>query len=310
MIKIKKQGVSLVEVLVTLAVALIAIAIIDQSFYQIREQHLNTMESLDDNTGVIEVDNIFRDLVEGAYISGNAIYSPWKLSTPQVIGLQVDPLKYPIIYAQRAPLRSGATVLTPNHQADTDVLILQTIDDPQVLTAAIASGATSFTRPIAPEATETPPAITASRFMLLSSESHQNLISAGNDIASNQATVNLNGGSGAISQNFPVGSVLYTQYLFKIVYIRENIDGQGNVEDQLCQLSYDQSGAPITTVLLDDVSNLQISYRTNAGWQRVAPDDDIRIWYKEIRGLRFSYTLDGENHQTIVSFGGVSGAFT
>ncbi|MED7820247.1 MULTISPECIES: hypothetical protein [unclassified Francisella] len=307
MIKVKKQGVSLVEVLVTLAVAIIVIAIIDQSFYQIREQHLNTMESLDDNTEVIEVDNIFRDLVEGAYISGNAMYSPWKLSTSQVSNLQVNPLDYPIIYAQRAPLISGATITLPSDaQNGTDVLVLQTIDDPQVLTTAIAFGDTSFTRPIAPEA----PAITASKFMLLSSESDQNLISAGSDATSNQATVNLVGGSGAISQNFPVGSVLYTQYLFKIVYIRENIDGQGNVDDQLCQLSSDQSGAPVPTVLLDDVSDLQISYRTNAGWQRVAPDDDIRIWHKEIRGLRFGYRLNGENHQTIVSFGGVSSAYT
>ncbi|BCD92379.1 hypothetical protein fh0823_25180 [Francisella halioticida] len=297
MMRRKDLGVSLVEVLVTIAVAWIVMVLIVQSFYQMRRQNIETVENLHTHTEAVEVDNIFRSLIDNAYISGNATYSFWKLSSLQVAS-QLNPLNYPIIFAQRAALTPGVTTLTPNFEADTDVLVVQTIDDPQVLSTAIVSGAISFTRPVA-----VAPAITAGRYMLLSSESHQNLITAANNVASGSTAINM----AAINQNFPAGTTLYTDYVVRIIYVEEQADGQGNVEDNLVQLNYDGTGAPVRTVLLSGVSNLQISYNTGAGWQRVTANvpEELRLWYKQIRGLRFNYNLNGESHETVVAFGGI-----
>lgn len=299
-VKREIRGITLTELLVTMAVAWIVMVLIVQSFYQMREQNLDSVQALHTHTEAVEADNIFRNLIEGAYISGNATYSFWKLSSLQISsGSQINPLEYSIIYAQRAPLTSGATVLTPNPQAGTDVLLVQTIDDPQVLTAAISSGVSSFTRPA-----DGAPAITAGEYMLLSSESHQNLITAGSDVPSGATTINLPGDDN-INQNFPAGTTLYTDYVVRIIYIREQTDNQGNVENDLVQLSYDGTGDPIPVVLLSGVSSLQISYNIGSGWQRVTANDPDRLWYKQIRGLEFSYNLNDETHQTVVAFGGV-----
>ena len=210
------QGVSLTELLVTITVTWIVMVLIVQSFYQMREQNIRSVETLHTHTEAVEADNIFRNLIDGAYISGNATYSFWKLSSFQISsGSQINPLDYPIIYAQREPLTTG---FPSDAQAGTDILVVQTIDDPQVLTTGIISGASSFTRPV-----DGASAITAGKYMLLSSESHQNLITAVSDVASGATTVNLGTGatgeSANINQNFPVGTTLYTDYVFRIIYI-------------------------------------------------------------------------------------------
>ncbi|API87622.1 hypothetical protein [Francisella uliginis] len=289
------QGVSLTELLVTITVTWIVMVLIVQSFYQMREQNIRSVETLHTHTEAVEADNIFRNLIDGAYISGNATYSFWKLSSFQISsGSQINPLDYPIIYAQREPLTTG---FPSDAQAGTDILVVQTIDDPQVLTTAIISGASSFTRPA-----DGAPAITASKYMLLSSESYQNLITAASDVASGTTTINL---ATAINQNFPAGATLYTDYIVRIIYIAEETDNQGNVENDLVQLNYDGTGNPIRTTLLSGVSDLQIRYNIGAGWQRVTANDPDRLWYKQIRGLEFSYNLNGQNHQVIVAFGGI-----
>jgi type IV pilus assembly protein PilW len=294
----KDCGVSLIEVLVTIAVGMIVMVMIVQSFFQMRRQNLESVETLHSYTEVVEADNIFRNLIDGAYISGNATYSPWKLSSSQVNGSQINPLNYPIVYAQGVPLVAG---VPDDAQAGTDLLVVQTIDQPQILTTAIASGASSFTRPA-----DGASAITAGRYMLLSSESHQNLIVSGNDVASGSTTISLPG-STVINQNFPVGTTLYTDYVVRIIYIEEETDNQGNIEDDLVQLSYDGTGDPIRTLLLAGVSDLQISYfDSNGQWVRVSANPpQMSDWYKQIRGLRFTYNLNGENHETIVAFRGL-----
>ncbi|WP_150466361.1 PilW family protein [Francisella sp. SYW-9] len=300
----KDCGVSLVEVLVTIAVGMIVIVMIVQSFFQMRKQNLESVETLHSYTEVVEADNIFRNLIDGAYISGNATYSPWKLSLSQISsGSQIDPISYPIVYAQGAPLVDG---IPDDAQAGTDLLVVQTIDDPQILTTAIASGASSFTRPA-----DGASAIAAGTYMLLSSESHQNLITVVSDVVSGATTVNLGtGGAGetaSINQNFPSGSTLYTDYVVKVVYISEQEDAQGNIENDLVQLSYDGTGDPIRTVLLSGVSGLQINYvGVNGQWVRVsASPPQISDWYKRIRGLRLTYNLNDESHETIVAFRGL-----
>lgn len=57
-----------------------------------RKQNLESVETLHSYTEVVEADNIFRNLIDGAYISGNATYSPWKLSSSQVNGSEINPL--------------------------------------------------------------------------------------------------------------------------------------------------------------------------------------------------------------------------
>ncbi|MED7789238.1 prepilin-type N-terminal cleavage/methylation domain-containing protein [Francisella sp. 19X1-34] len=296
MMKRRDYGVSLVEVLVTMTVGLIVMVMIVQSFFQMRKQNVKSVQNLHSYTEVVEADNIFRNLIDGAYISGNATYSPWKLSSSQVSGSEIDPLSYPIIYAQGVPL---VTNIPADAQAGTDLLVVQTIDDPQILTTTIASGSSSLTR-----SADGASAVTAGRYMLLSSESHQNLISADSDVASGSTTINL---STNINQSFPVGATLYTDYVVKIIYIREEADNQGNVENDLVELSYDGTGSSTPNVLLSGVSDLQISYiGTNGQWVRVSTTPpQMPEWYKQIRGLRFTYNLNDESHEVIVAFRGL-----
>ena len=204
----------------------------------------------------------------------------------------MDPIDYPLIYAQQEPLSAG---FPDDVESNTDILVLQSIESPQIVTSAVTAGDESISRFIDADT----PAITDGNYMLITDNNKSTLLRADGAKTTSEGTVDL---VAAISKGYPVGSTLYTDYAIKVVYV--------NNANELVQMFYQSNVAVTSQVLVDGMSDLQITYLLNGVWTSVATagnaDDQYhRLWDKDIKAVRLNYQLNGEAHEDILSLSGV-----
>ena len=297
----KEKGISLIEMLVTIGIMLIVMTMVIQSFYMIRKDYKYTLDRLMEYEQNIEAKAIFKNLIHNAYIGGNGTYSFLKKMTTSV-GNQsiVQPFEYPLIYAKRAPLVEGGffgSDFPTDAQEDTDVLVLQTIDTQQILDVDIGANDTSISREITSNTSNVPDNV----YMMLTNETNQTLLKSKGSKTSNDAIIDL---EEAVGQEYASGSVLYTNYAIRIIYVRDTseVDDDGNIQYELYEVSYQTNNTESSQTLLKGVKNLQISYSSDGLWKRVSATDDISTWYSEIKGVKISYELNGLTQEVISSF--------
>ncbi|MEY8714303.1 hypothetical protein AB9G26_03345 [Francisella philomiragia] len=311
MIKTKENGISLVEVLVTVTIMITVSYLIVQSFYQMRKDYYNLIDNFKSYEKIVESKIIFQNLIENSYISGNSSYSIMKKNNTNIGNIQnLNPFDFPLIYAQQEPLIDGGlfgTDYPSDVQNGTDVLVLQTIDSPQVLTSSITSGDTAISRPINSDTTD----VADDVYLMITDDINKTLLrSSGTKTSSDNSIDLLN----AIGQSYPSGSTLYTDYGLKVVYIRDTGETNDNSETnyELYESFYQTNNNGIGQTLLEGVSNMQISYNINGTWQRVASESQAnnnykRLWYRAIKGIKINYDLDGKPNETVISFNGIGG---
>ncbi len=299
----KHKGISLIEVLLTITIMMIVSTLIIQSLYQMHTSYKSSMEKFNTSNRDIEARAIFQNLINNSYISGNMICSfliKKNVSVNQT--LEVNPFDYPLIYAQQAPLISDKNYPT-DVQTGTDILVLQAIDSPQTLTSSVSSGDQSILRLV----DDNTSSVESGTFMMLTDGQEETLLSASETATDNDSIIHL---SKKIDHSFPSGSVLYTDYSFKIIYIQDT----GQKEYALYEVFYTGINKVSEQVLLKGVSDLQISYNLNNTWQRVASEQNAndqykRLWNREIKGIKINYLLDGKEQEAIISFNEVGGPF-
>ncbi|QEO56593.1 pilus assembly FimT family protein [Francisella marina] len=299
----KHKGISLIEVLLTITIMIFVSTLIIQSLYQMHTGYKSSIEKFNTFNRNIEARAIFQNLINNSYISGNMICSfliKKNVSVDQT--LEINPFDYPLIYAQQAPLISDKDY-PANVQIGTDILVLQTIDSPQTLTSPISSGDQSILRLV----DDNTSSVESGTFMMLTDGQEETLLSASETATDNDNLIHL---SKKIDHSFPSGSVLYTDYSFKIIYIRDT----GQKEYALYEIFYTGSNKVSEQILLKGVSDLQISYNLNNTWQRVAPEQNAndqykRLWNREVKGIKINYLLDGKEQEAIISFNEVGGPF-
>ncbi|GAB4222992.1 MAG: hypothetical protein Kow0076_5030 [Francisella sp.] len=304
----KNNGISLVEVLVVTAIMLVVSTIIINSLYHIRDFYNNLVTESKDYTEEIESEAIFRSLLENSYIHGRVNYSIFKAKNTDIGSIQdINPFDYPVIYAQQYPLIEGSVLNgTPDFPADaqvgTDVLVLQAIDSPQLISSGVTSGSSSITRVV----NSSTPAVEDNVYMMITDTTNQTLLISNGAKTSTDSTIDL---LYPITMDYPSGSTLYTNYETSIIYIRDTgtVDSSGNEIYQLYQRFYQTNNNGSGQVLLEGVSNMQISYNTGSGWQRVANIDNAdnnykRLWEGEIKSIKINYDLNGTTHEVIIAF--------
>ncbi|MED7819872.1 MULTISPECIES: prepilin-type N-terminal cleavage/methylation domain-containing protein [unclassified Francisella] len=299
----KQKGVSLVEVLVSVTIMIIVSFLVVDTFYQARLSFNSSVVNLDFYKKSVESRAIFTNLVDNAYITGNATYSILKKRNNAIGSTPViNPFDYPLIYAQPVPLVASSN-FPSDAQQGTDVLVVQTIDFPIVLEKAVSSSDQSITFDKVYAG--------SNQYMMLTDDTNQSLLETSSvhvNIDSGSTTFNL---ETPIGQSYPVGSTLYTGYTIKVIYIRNTgqVDNNGNPEFELFQRSYSNSTNETEQALLKGVSDLHISYKMsgqNQQWQAVTSQTNKRSWYREIRGIKIDYKLDGQDQEVVLSFNGIS----
>ncbi|QIW09452.1 prepilin-type N-terminal cleavage/methylation domain-containing protein [Francisella sp. LA112445] len=299
-----QKGISLVEVLVSVAIMVIVSFLIVDTFYQARVSFNTSVQNLDSYKNNVEARLIFTNLIDNAYITGNETYSILKKRNTAINSIpEVNPFAYPLIYAQSAPLVTGSNFPTDAQQG-TDVLVLQTIDFPITLENAVSSSDQTITFNKVYSGTK--------QYMMLTDDTSQSLLLRDSARVNNGSTTfNL---AAPIGQSYPAGSTLYTGYTIKVIYIRDTgrVDSHGNNEFELYERSFSNNEATGQTnqALLKGVSDLHISYKTagqNQQWQAVTAQMNKKLWYREIRGIKIDYRLDGQDQEVVLSFNGISG---
>ena len=298
--KSQSLGFTLVELLVAITVSVLVSMIIVQHFFSMQDDYSNTVESYNNYREDYESQAIFRALIEEAYISGNSTYSIFKQRNTAVGNQQVNPFNYPLIYAQQES-GGGINGFTLNNiQANTDVLVLQTIENPFIINSTI----NSTDRSISVNSADT--GVTGNnQYLMLTDETHQTLLEA--------SSVNVNAQSGTtqitlandIGQIYPSGSTLYTGYTVRFIYVRNSgdVDEVGNPVFELFERTFINNNNGSSGVLLRNVSNLQIQYGLSDGsWHNVQSSlTNPELWYGEIKGVRLSYDVNGESKDVIVA---------
>ncbi|API86158.1 type II secretion system protein [Francisella uliginis] len=305
MLSLKRQkGISLIEVLVSVTVmALVSFLIVD-TFFQARKSFDSSVQNLDSYKNNVEARLIFTNLIDNAYITGNETYSLLKKRNVAISPTpEVNPFDYPLIYAQQAPLVSSSNFPSDAKQ-DTDILVLQTIDYPITLERTVSSDDQSITFDKVYGG--------AKQYMMLTDDTNQSLLLR-DSVQTNDGSSTFNLAS-PIGESYPAGATLYTGYTIKVIYVRDtgNVDSNGNKEYELYERSFSDNEAEdeIGQALLKGVSDLQISYKTSGQsqqWKAVTAQTNKRSWYREIRGIKINYRLDGQDREIVLSFNGISG---
>ncbi|MED7787655.1 type II secretion system protein [Francisella sp. 19X1-34] len=298
----KQKGMSLVEVLVSVTIMVIVSFLLVDTFYHARRSFDTSVQNLDSYKNNVEARLIFTNLIDSAYITGNATYSILKKRNTAINPTpEINPFDYPLIYAQPAPLVDSSN-FPADAQQGTDVLVLQTIDFPITLENPVSATdqTISFSK-VYPG---------TSQYMMLTDDTNQSLLLR-DSAQTNDGSTTFNLAS-PIGQSYPAGSILYTGYTIRVVYVRDTgqVDSDGNKEFELYEKSYSNNGSETDQVLLRGVSDLHISYKTagqNQQWQEVTAQTNKRQWYREIRGIKIDYKLDGQDQEVVLSFNGISG---
>ncbi|WP_191092521.1 type II secretion system protein [Francisella sp. SYW-9] len=298
----KQKGMSLVEVLVSVTIMVIVSFLLVDTFFHARRSFDSSVQSLDSYKNNVEARLIFTNLIDNAYITGNATYSILKRRNTAINPApQPNPFDYPLIYAQPAPLVDSSN-FPSDAQQGTDVLVLQTIDFPITLENAVSATDQAITfNKVYPG---------SSQYMMLTDDTNQTLLLRDSaQVDDGVTTFDL---ASPIGQSYPAGSTLYTGYIIRVIYVRDTgvADSNGNNEFELYEKSYSNNGSETDQVLLKGVSDLHISYKTagqNQQWQAVTAQTNKRQWYREIRGIKIDYRLDGQDQEVVLSFNGISG---
>ncbi|MBK2123828.1 hypothetical protein [Fangia hongkongensis] len=275
----KQKGATLIQLLVGLAVAAFVILMVERMYFVLRAKYYNNVSALEENTKALELSQAIRSSIDDATTPSSFGMWPWQIKTLRVPGESFNPLNYPPVYAA-----TSLTNLNLSSQVSgTDILLIQGVLASETTTSVIMSSSTSVNIP-------TNMSIGSSDYVLLADDSGYELMKSASNSTGSSVTV-----TQGPSRDFAIGSYL-AHYQTLVFYLYQD----GADEDVYLLTDNAASGDE----LLQKIEDFQIEYYLNGAWSAVSSETTsgyVDSWYKEVKGIRVSYSVNGKAYTAIVA---------
>ncbi len=273
----KQKGATLIQLLVGLAVAAFVILMVERMYFVLRAKYYNNVSALEENTKALELSQAIRSSVDDATTPSSFGMWPWQIKTLRVPGESFNPLNYPPVYAA-----TSLTNLNLSSQVSgTDILLIQGVLASESLTEDLTAGETGI---------DTSLSIGSSDYVLLADDSGYELMKSASSSTGSSVTV-----TQGPSRPFAIGSYL-AHYQTLVFYLYQD----GADEDVYLLTDNAASGDE----LLQKIEDFQIEYYLNGAWSAVSSEATsgyVDSWYKEVKGIRVSYSINSKAYTAIVA---------